>query len=92
MGVHERAEEPTSMGGVSTIGRVLLIATFTGVETAALAGWLALVRDAPVASRAVAIGVGILLGLYLVLLVLALWSVTEDRMREFSDDTIENAD
>lgn len=42
-------------------GRVGLIAVFTAVETAALATWLRFVRDAPVVSTAVAIGLGVLL-------------------------------
>lgn len=46
------------LGGVS---RLVLIGTFTGVETVALVGWLAFVEDAPVVSHASAIGLGILL-------------------------------
>lgn len=41
--------------------RTALIAGFTVVETAALAGWLSFVRDAPTVSVAVAIGLGVLL-------------------------------
>lgn len=40
--------------------RVGLIAVFTAIETAALAGWLRFVRGEPLLSTAVAIGLGIL--------------------------------
>lgn len=48
------------MAAVGTTARLGLVAAFTAVETAALAGWLDLVRDAPVVSRAVALGLGVL--------------------------------
>lgn len=41
--------------------RLGIIAAFTAVEAAALAGWLGFVRGAPTVSTAVAIGVGVLL-------------------------------
>lgn len=41
--------------------RVGLIAVFTAIETAALAGWLRFVRGEPLLSTAVAIGLGILI-------------------------------
>lgn len=47
-------------GFLATLGRLLLIGAFTGVETIALVVWLGFVRDAPVASQATAIGLGVL--------------------------------
>lgn len=48
-----------SAAGVAV--RVVVIAVFTAVETAALGGWLSFVDGAAAVSRAVAIGLGILL-------------------------------
>ena len=42
--------------------RVGLIGLFTGVETVALVAWLALVADAPLVSRAAAVGLAVLVG------------------------------
>ena len=47
-------------GFLATLGRFVLIGAFTGVETIALVVWLGFVRDAPVASQATAIGLGVL--------------------------------
>lgn len=56
--------EPTSNGLLSRflglISRAILIVSFTGVETVALVVWLGFVEDAPVISRASAIGLGVL--------------------------------
>lgn len=49
------------MSVAATAFRVIVIGVFTAVETAALGGWLAFVDDAATVSRAVAIGLGILL-------------------------------
>jgi len=50
----------TSLAGLVTTARVLLILTFTGVETAALAIWLAVVDGASIASVTIVVGFGIL--------------------------------
>lgn len=54
------------MVDIGTPVRIGVIALFTAVETAALAGWLRFVRDEPLLSTAVAIGLGILVvGLFI---------------------------
>jgi len=50
----------STSGGLAVTSRTLLMVLFTGVETAALGLWLALVRDAPLGSRAAALGLGVL--------------------------------
>lgn len=61
MATHEHAERSTSRNVAWALGRFVLITLFTGVETVALGVWLFLVRDAPIASRAMAVGLGVLL-------------------------------
>lgn len=53
--------EAEATGIVAAVGRLALVAAFTGVETVALVAWLAVVEDAPAASRAAAVGLGVLL-------------------------------
>lgn len=48
------------MVGLGSLLRLLIIAAFTAVETAGLAVWLGFVLEAPLVSRAVAIGLGVL--------------------------------
>lgn len=50
----------TSPGLVAATGRLTVVTLFTGVETVALAVWLALVLDAPTLSQTAAIGLGVL--------------------------------
>jgi hypothetical protein len=51
---------PFHMAGAGTPLRVVIIAVFTAIETAALAIWLQFVRGEPIISTAVAIGLGVL--------------------------------
>lgn len=62
MATHEHAERSTSRNVAAALGRFVLIGVFTGVETLALGVWLTFVVDAPLVSRATAIGLGVLLG------------------------------
>lgn len=50
------------IGLIGAVSRITLIGLFTGVETVALVAWLGFVGDAAVASRAAAIGLGVLFG------------------------------
>jgi hypothetical protein len=59
---HEHGRPTTVRGLVSALGRAVLVAAFTAIQTAALAVWLGTVRDAPVVSSAVVVGIAILLG------------------------------
>lgn len=56
-------ETETETEAVSTVGvavNTVLVVAFTGVETLALVAWLAVVEGAPLASRAAAVGLGLL--------------------------------
>jgi hypothetical protein len=60
MAIHRESERTRTRAFIDSLVRNGLIVVFTGVETVALILWLALVRDAPVVSRASAVGLGIL--------------------------------
>lgn len=62
MATHDHGRRTTITGLLTGFGRVVLVAAFTGVETAALAIWLGIVRDVPVVSGAAVVGLGILFG------------------------------
>lgn len=51
--------DETSTGAMAA-GRLVVVLLFTGIETAALAVWLAFVLDAPTLSQMAAIGLGVL--------------------------------
>lgn len=62
MATPEQRTETTMLGSFGAVARVGLVGVFTGVETVALVVWLALVEGSPVASRATAIGLTVLVG------------------------------
>ena len=56
-----QTRETTTSSAFGLFNRTVLVVLFTGVETAALGVWLALVEDAPALSQAAALGLGVLL-------------------------------
>lgn len=60
MATYTHGEETVARRFAAAVGRYGLVVTFTAVETVALVLWLGFVRGAPIASRASAIGLGVL--------------------------------
>ncbi|WP_135806242.1 hypothetical protein [Halorussus marinus] len=62
MATHEHRRPNTVRGIAAALGRIVLVVAFTAVQAAALAVWLGTVRDAPVGSGSLVVGIAILLG------------------------------
>jgi hypothetical protein len=61
MATHEADAASTVSRLFGSLWRIVLVLTFTGVETVALVGWLGLVEGVPTASRAAALGLAVLI-------------------------------